>query len=74
MRRPLFTVSEHNLRIWSKTAGISNDNALQHAFKWAHRWKALMFIDEADNFVIRNKSLTSDLFMGTYTSSRRTIG
>jgi hypothetical protein len=64
MRKPLFAVTEHNLRLWSKIAVISNDNALQVAFKWAHRWKALLFIDEADNFVIRDETRPSDLFMG----------
>jgi hypothetical protein len=69
MKRPLFAISEHNLQLWSKSEGFSYDNALQHAFKCAHRWKALMFIDEADNFVIRNPRLTDVIFMGKVISS-----
>lgn len=64
LRKPLFALSEVDLKLWGKIAGVSNDNALQYAFKWAHRWRALMFFDEADNLIIRNPNWTSDLFTG----------
>jgi hypothetical protein len=68
MRKPLLAISEQNLTLWSENTAYAFDNSLQHAFKCACRWKALLFIDEADNFVVRNQGEASGgLFMGQFT-------
>jgi hypothetical protein len=65
-KSPLFVISEQDLKLWSESGDYSYDYSLQHAFKCAYKWKALLFIDEADNFVIRNDN---SYFMGKFATN-----
>ena len=65
MKRPLFAISEQDLKRSSESNDHSDDNSLKHAFRCAYKWRALLFIDEADNFVIRN---SDPLFMCEFTT------
>jgi hypothetical protein len=60
-------MSAEEFNNWRGSTYLSLDKRMQCTFKWAHRWNALLFFDEADTFIIKNEDPRfnrSDIRMG----------